>query len=1096
MKNRILIWIMLCGLKVTSQNIIRIEYFFDNDPGFGNGISIPIVTGSTIANLNATISLSSISEGKHMLYVRSQDDQGNWSITNKRQIAQMPHIVAMEYFFDTDPGFGNGIQIPVATDTAIHGLNVNIDLTNIGDGIHTLFIRSRDNYGHWSLTNRREIAQIPRITAMEYFFDIDPGFGNGIPILISADTAIANLNVLLNVGFLTSGMHTLFIRSKDGYGKWSLTNRRNFNYCPSGMTYFYQDLDLDGYGTLADSVLDCVAPAGYVANFEDCDDGNPGIHQKFPFYSDSDSDGFGSGNPILICAQDMLSAPTGFATNNSDCNDNDPNIYAYFPFFTDADGDFFVASLDTFYFCSSVYSALNTPPPGYISTSLSLGLDCDDNQYGFVSSFPFYIDSDHDGYGTGTQVQVCANSATLPPPGYSILAGDCNDNNALIHPGAMEICDGLDNNCDGLTDTITVTHIVCGIATSEGQSFTLTAPPGKVFTSVDFASYGTPNGTCGNFTLGACHASSTMPVVQALVIGQNSVTLTQNYQIFGDPCVGVYKRFYVQASYTDTISLKYPFFADADADGYGAGSPVFLCATNANTAPAGYSLNGDDCDDTKSSVYPGVTDRMEYFIDNDPGPGNGTPITLSALLNTDTINQSLSISLPTNLSPGHHVLATRIGGCAVGWGLFEHRSFIVTPAQFNAGPLITGELFFDNDPGLGNGFAFSVPMLDTVNQTLPVGIPDSVTPGLHVFAIRVKDSLGQWSHFYHGNITILPPLLKFPLITAVEYFIDTDPGVGNATSLSITHADTLNQTFSIQLPANLNEGIHLLGIRVKDSLGKWGLFENRAFYIDESGPQYNPIAALEYFADADPGVGNGTVIALTPSDTIDQTLSLSIPTALLSGNHKLGFRVKNVQGRWSFIEFPSLFIQVKAFLQGYYTGQGMMQPVLQNQGQLNASTDVDTVYLDLHQATPPYNLVYTTAGIMQTNGNIFGNIPSGFQSNSYYLALRHRNTIQTWTSNPMLISFVDNLYDFTTSANKGFGDNLIEVEPGLWALFSGDLNQDENIDLLDASILELGQSVFAFGYYASDINGDGNVDLLDNPILESNADNFIFSNHP
>ncbi|MBK7761754.1 MAG: hypothetical protein IPI46_00070 [Bacteroidetes bacterium] len=58
------------------------------------------------------------------------------------------------------------------------------------------------------------------------------------------------------------------------------------------------------------------------------------------------------------------------------------------------------------------------------------------------------------------------------------------------------------------------------------------------------------------------------------------------------------------------------------------------------------------------------------------------------------------------------------------------------------------------------------------------------------------------------------------------------------------------------------------------------------------------------------------------------------------------------------------------------------------------------------------------------------------------------------------------------------------------------MNQDENIDLLDLSILTNDITSFLFGYQGSDINGDGNVDLLDKPIAESNASNFIFSAHP
>ena len=71
-----------------------------------------------------------------------------------------------------------------------------------------------------------------------------------------------------------------------------------------------------------------------------------------------------------------------------------------------------------------------------------------------------------------------------------------------------------------------------------------------------------------------------------------------------------------------------------------------------------------------------------------------------------------------------------------------------------------------------------------------------------------------------------------------------------------------------------------------------------------------------------------------------------------------------------------------------------------------------------------------------------------------------------------------------------------QVDLNHWAIYSGDLNNDENVDLLDGNLLENDISIFNFGYVLTDINGDGNVDLLDTPTLETNISNFIFSNHP
>ena len=73
---------------------------------------------------------------------------------------------------------------------------------------------------------------------------------------------------------------------------------------------------------------------------------------------------------------------------------------------------------------------------------------------------------------------------------------------------------------------------------------------------------------------------------------------------------------------------------------------------------------------------------------------------------------------------------------------------------------------------------------------------------------------------------------------------------------------------------------------------------------------------------------------------------------------------------------------------------------------------------------------------------------------------------------------------------------MIEVESGYWALYTADLNSDENVDMLDLAGLEADISNIMYGYFSSDLNGDGNVDLLDVPIMETNLSNFVSSSHP
>ena len=94
-----------------------------------------------------------------------------------------------------------------------------------------------------------------------------------------------------------------------------------------------------------------------------------------------------------------------------------------------------------------------------------------------------------------------------------------------------------------ITTTITVTPSFGSIGTtfgetSENGTITLTAPTGSVFTGVTYASYGNPTGSNGNYTNGSCHSNTSQAVVEALALGQTSVTINATDVAFGTPCVG------------------------------------------------------------------------------------------------------------------------------------------------------------------------------------------------------------------------------------------------------------------------------------------------------------------------------------------------------------------------------------------------------------------------------------------------------------------------------------------------------------------------------------------------------------------------------
>ena len=188
-------------------------------------------------------------------------------------------------------------------------------------------------------------------------------------------------------------------------------------------------------------------------------------------------------------------------------------------------------------------------------------------------------------------------------------------------------------------------------------------------------------------------------------------------------------------------------------------------------------------------------------------------------------------------------------------------------------------------------------------------------------------------------------------------------------------------------------------------------------------------------------------------------------------------------------------VNIKMFIEGYYdTATHAMLPVKANQGIGTSTTIVDDITAELRNSST-LALVASTNAILNTDGSAIATFATSL-SGSYYLVIKHRNGIQTWSANPITVGSSPIAYDFTNVISKAYGSNMIEVESNVWAFISGDTNQDESIDLEDVSNTSIDNDNSAFGVLATDLNGDGSVDLIDVAILGSNSDSSIFSNHP
>lgn len=226
----------ITGSTFAQPAINRVEYFYDTDPGMGNGTNIPVTQGVNISNQTAAVNINNLSDGLHNLYIRSRTNNGKWSLTVTNAFVKMSLpannlINKAEYFFDTDPGLGNGVNIPVSSSANITNQAVAVNINNLPNGIHNLYLRSRSIGGRWSLTTTMVFVKLvlpnATVTAAEYFFDTDPGTGLATPISISA-AANVNTTIPVPLGNLSTGLHNLYIRTRDANGRWSLTQTSPF----------------------------------------------------------------------------------------------------------------------------------------------------------------------------------------------------------------------------------------------------------------------------------------------------------------------------------------------------------------------------------------------------------------------------------------------------------------------------------------------------------------------------------------------------------------------------------------------------------------------------------------------------------------------------------------------------------------------------------------------------------------------------------------------------------------------------------------------------------------------------------------------------
>jgi hypothetical protein len=194
-------------------------------------------------------------------------------------------------------------------------------------------------------------------------------------------------------------------------------------------------------------------------------------------------------------------------------------------------------------------------------------------------------------------------------------------------------------------------------------------------------------------------------------------------------------------------------------------------------------------------------------------------------------------------------------------------------------------------------------------------------------------------------------------------------------------------------------------------------------------------------------------------------------------------------------------LNVKAYLQGSYLGSGLMRSTLHDLEISRDATATDSVEINLWSISSLSNPTpdFTSKAILHNNGIATVVFPEYTLGKSYYVAIKHRNSVETWSASPILLNFMTN-YDFTNNLNSAYGDGvnptMKQANDGKLLLYSGDTNKDGAIDISDMQITVNDASNFLFGYNSSDCNGDGGTDISDMQLIENNAGLFIFYARP
>ena len=380
--------------------------------------------------------------------------------------------------------------------------------------------------------------------------------------------------------------------------------------------------------------------------------------------------------------------------------------------------------------------------------------------------------------------------------------------------------------------------------------------------------------------------------------------------------------------------------------------------------------------------------------------------------------------------------------------------------------IVAGEYFINTDPGEGKG----INLPGTYNlANVDINLSNINVPIGSTIYVRFKSSNNKWSSprgikrkAYFSNS-------QASLVKA-EYFINNDPGLGNATQVILGSGGIINL-----FDMSLKQGDKIY-FRVKDSNGRWS--PNNIFKF-----KFPALTRAEYKIKLSTG-DTTSVRAMTMDLTTDSSFLYSAHQNNISwqANDSIFVRFQSADkfySKWVRGPLDSTYffryLTLTALIQGFLYGSTMIP---------------DTVTLELHKGSSPYNLIEAQKGILNSAGVGSYKFLTASLGTPYFLVVKHRNAVETWSSTGKTFSISVLSYNFTSAKSQAYGNNLV-LKNGMYCLYSGDVNHDGLVDSGDLAAIDNDNSIYITGYTNTDVNGDGIIDTSDLALTDNNNSLYV-----